>query len=213
MEMARRDAESIIYSRLEITALEPGDHLCVLCETEEEHRALLTPFLRHKLERGRKVFYITNAHSAETILGYLRDDGLEIEPYLASGQLSFSTADNTCIRGGVFDPAAMVALLRTETEQALAGGYQALCAVGGMTWVLREPPGSRELIEYEAKLEEFLPESQCLALCLYDRRHFDPAVLLDVLCAHPIVAVGTAVYDNFYYIPPAEFLGPSPLAG
>ncbi len=30
---------------------------------------------------------------------------------------------------------------------------------------------------------------------------------MDVLTTHPIAIIGTQVYDNFYYIPPAEFLG------
>ncbi len=29
-----------------IADLKPGDHLCCLYNTEEEHRAVLTPFLR-----------------------------------------------------------------------------------------------------------------------------------------------------------------------
>ena len=81
-----------------IEDLEPGDHLCCLYETEEEHRALLTPFLRQGLERGEKVLYIVDARTAEAILGYLREDGLEVEPYLESGQLSIPTADDAYIR-------------------------------------------------------------------------------------------------------------------
>ncbi len=39
-------------------------------------------------------------------------------------------------------------------------------------------------------------------------RIFDPAVLLDVLCTHPLCVVGTEVYANPYYIPPADILSP-----
>ena len=63
-----------------ITGLEPGEHLCWLYETEEEHRAVLTSFIRQGLEREEKVLYIVDAHTAETVLGYLRDDGLETDP-------------------------------------------------------------------------------------------------------------------------------------
>ncbi len=200
------------YSLQSTTDLEPGNHLCSLYETEEERRALLTPFLCQGLERGEKVLYIVDAHSAEVVLDYLRDDGLEVEPYLASGQLSILTVDDAYMREGVFDPDGMIALLRAETEQALAEGYSALRLTGEMTWTLRGLPGSERLIEYEAKLNEFLPGSKCLAICQYDRRRFDPAVLLDVLCTHPIAVVGTAVYDNSYYVPPVESLDHDPSA-
>ena len=183
-----------------IAGIEPGHHLCWLYQSQQEHRALLTPFLRRGLAQGERVIYVVDAHPAEAVLGYLRDDGLEPSPYLASGQLSILTADEAYLRDGAFDPDAMVALLRAETDRALADGYAALRVTGEMTWVLRGLPGSEALIEYESKLNEFFPGSKCLALCQYDRRRFEPGVLLDVLTTHRVAVVGTELFDNFYYV-------------
>jgi len=191
-----------------IRDLKPADHLCCLYETEEEHRALLAPYLRQGLELGEKVLYIVDAHTAETVLKYLRDDGVEVEPYLANGQLSILTPSDAYMQDGTFDPDKMINLLRTETERALAEGYSALRVTGEMTWALRGLPGSERLSEYEAKLNRFFPGSKCLALCQYDRQRFQPDMLLDVLTTHPIAVVGTEIYDNPYYIPPTDFLGP-----
>jgi PAS domain S-box-containing protein len=98
-------------------------------------------------------------------------------------------------------------LLRAGTERALAEGYTALRVCGEVAHKLQELPGARHLTEYEAALNEFLPGSQCLALCLYDWRRFEAAMLLDVLRMHPTVIVGAELYDNFYYIPPAKLVG------
>ncbi len=132
--------------------LEPGDHLCCLYQTEEEHRAVLTPFLRQGLERDEKVLYILDAHTPEAILGYLRDDGLDVEPYLSRGQLAIVTRGDSYMREGVIDPERMIELRWAETEQAVAEGYQALRVTGEMTWALRGLPASEVLIEYEARL-------------------------------------------------------------
>jgi PAS domain S-box-containing protein len=196
------------YTLRNITDLRPGDHLCCLYETEEEHRALLTPYLRQGLELGEKVLYLVDASTAETVLDYLRDDGVEVKPYLDNGQLSIRTANEAYMRDGDFNPDGMIDLLRGETERALAEGYSALRVTGEMTWALRGLPGSERLIEYEAKLNTFFPGSKCLALCQYDRRRFQPDVILDVLVTHPIAVVGTVIYDNCHYIPVAELLGP-----
>jgi len=196
------------YILRNITDLRPGDHLCCLYETEEEHRALLTPYLRQGLELGEKVLYIVDAYTAETVLDYLRYDGVEVKPYLDSGQLNILTAKDAYMRDGIFNPDGMIELLRNETERALAEGYSALRVTGEMTWALRGLPGSERLIEYEAKLNIFFPGSKCLALCQYDRRRFNPDMILDVLATHPIAVVGTVIYDNLYYMPVAEFLGP-----
>ncbi|MHC4206372.1 MAG: MEDS domain-containing protein, partial [Planctomycetota bacterium] len=46
-----------------IMKLKPGDHLCCIYENDQEHRALLTPFMRQGLERGQKIVYIVDARS------------------------------------------------------------------------------------------------------------------------------------------------------
>ena len=184
-----------------IKDLEPGAHVCFLYETEEEHRALLTQYLRHGLDRGEKVLYVADARTADVILEYLRDDGVTVEPYLTSGQLGIRTASDTYLQGGVFDPNKMIASLRRETERALTEGYKALRGTGEMTWALRGLPGSQRLMEYESKLNTFFSGGQCLGLCQYDRRYFDLAMLEQVLLTHPIVAVGAKVYD-LYHTPP-----------
>ena len=178
-----------------ITNLKPGDHVCCLYETEEEHKAVLTPFLRQGLKRAEKLLYILDTHTPETVLQYLRDDGVVVEPYLASGQLRIVTIDDTYVQDGTFGPSEMIATLRSETERALAEGYLALRVTGEMTWALRELPGSERLTEYEAKLNSFFPANKCLAMCQYDRRRFRPDILQSVLANHSIFVVGMVVYD------------------
>lgn len=115
------------------------------------------------------------------------------------------TVDDAYMRDEVFNPEGMIALLRTETERAQSEGYPTLRVTGEMTWVLQGLPGSERLIEYESKLNKFLPNSKCLAICQYDRRRLPSKVLLDMLSTHPIAVVGTEVYDNFYYVPQKNF--------
>jgi hypothetical protein len=63
-----------------------------------------------------------------------------------------------------------------------------------MSWALGRLPGTDRLVEYESRLEEFVPGSKTLAVCQYDRRRFDAELLLDVIHTHPVVVVGTEVY-------------------
>ncbi|MDY6795725.1 MAG: MEDS domain-containing protein [Actinomycetota bacterium] len=193
-----------------LSELEPGDHLCCIYGSEEEHRGVLVPFLSQGLERGEKVLYIADAHTVEEILGYIARSGLDVHRYLQSGQLSILSSDESYMKGGAFDLDGMIRLLEEETGAAISEGYAALRVSGEMSWALRGLPGSERLIDYEAKLNTFFPGSKCLALCQYDRNHFGPDILLDVLTTHPIAMVGEEVYDNFYYIPPEEFSGESP---
>jgi len=160
--------------------------------------------------KGEKVVYIVDARTAETVLGYLRDAGVEVEPYLSSGQLAILSVDEAYVASGEFDSDGMIGMLTDETEKALAEGYGALRVTGEMSWALRGLPGSERLMEHEAKLNRFFPGSKCLAICQYDRRMFEPSVLLNVLSTHPFAVLGTELFDNFYYVPPDEFLAGEP---
>lgn len=193
-----------------IKELQPGDHLSFIYETEADYRAILTPFLREGLESGDKVIYTVDARSWETVMGYLQDDGVDTDTYMQSGQLVNLEVDAVYMREGVFNPEGTIQFLRSETGKALAEGYRALRASGEMSWALRGLPGSERLIEYETKLNGFFASNQCLAICQYDRRLFSPDLLFKVMTTHPTVVISNEIYDNGYYIPPRDVLGPDP---
>ncbi len=190
-----------------ITDLKPGDYLCCLYETEQEHRAVVTSFVRHGLQQGEKVLYIADTGTAETASRYLRDDGLDVAAHLDRGQPTVLTPAEIWAQGDEFDPEATIARLQAETERALAEGYSALRVAAELTRALQTLSGREQLIEYEARLNEFFSGNQSLALCLCDHRRSDPATLLDVLRTHPTIAIGPDIYDNVYYIPPGEPMG------
>jgi signal transduction histidine kinase len=208
--MTVRDPNSELEQRL--WRLQAGDHLCCLYASDGEHRALLSPFIRQGLERHEKVLCIVDDHSADLILGYLSADGVGVKQYLQRKQLSVLGSDESYLHGGAFDPEAMIALLRSETERAVGEGYIALRVSSEMSWALKGVPGSGRIVEYEAKLNTFFPGSKCLAISQYDRRRFDPSLLLDILETHPLAVIGMEVYENFYYMPPQDFFGANPVA-
>jgi signal transduction histidine kinase len=181
--------------------LKPGDHLCCLYASEEEHRALLTPFIRHGLERREKVLCLLDDHPADQILGYLSAEGVDPCPLLRQGQLGFIASEPGCTQAGAFDPEGLITLLRSETEHAVADGYDALRIAIEMSRPVTGPPGPKHVIEGGARLNRFFSGSRCLAACQYDRRKFAPSTLLDVLLRHPLVVMGGEFYENFYYTP------------
>ncbi len=207
-------AEKPIREELElrIQQLKPGDHLCCIYESQEEWQGLIKPFIGLGLERREKIIYIVDSTTAEKVLRSLLENRLESKLYSESGQLIFLNADQAYMQEGIFDPERMISFLQEQTERAINEGYSALRITGEMSWAVRGLPGSERLIEYESKLNDFLSRSKCLAICQYDRRRFEPRVILDLLTTHPIIIIGTEFFDNFYYIPSKDFLAPDPSA-
>jgi len=94
--------------RTSMKDISPGEHLCFMYKTEEEHRNIITPFICHGLEQGEKVIYVVDAHSKQEILLYLEQEGFSTDNYITSGQLIISDASAAHLSGGEFDPDRMI---------------------------------------------------------------------------------------------------------
>lgn len=191
------NAESLIKS------LEVHDHICLIYEDEREWESTIIPFLIEGFKRDEKCVYIIDRHKSEIIKELLIREGFD--PEKLKGRFEILSEDEAYTRGGSFDPDAMIKLLEEETEKALDEGYSALRVTGEMSWILKGKPGSERLIEYEAKLNRFLPKAECLAICQYEKAAFKPEILKGVIITHPILVWAGKVYRNFYYIPPKSF--------
>ncbi|HQN19427.1 MAG TPA: MEDS domain-containing protein [Syntrophobacteraceae bacterium] len=194
-------------SLIRVEDLEPGDHVACLYQTDEERQALVETLLHCGLERREKILYIADGNAPMAVQEWFRKDRAVVQRCMQTGQLSILTDEETFMERGVFDPSRMITLLVGHAKRALRAGYSGLRVMGEMGWASRGFPGSHHLIDYEAKLNESLPESKCLLFCQYDRRLWSSALLLYVLATHPIVAAGANLCKNPYYMAHLPFLG------
>jgi signal transduction histidine kinase len=191
----------------EIEELKPQDHLCQIYSAPKEWKAATSDFLATGLRQGEKCFYILDTHTADQVRALLHEQGVDVTAAEASGQLVILHESEAYTLGGYFDPDRMIANAINITEMAITEGYHSIRVAGESSWVLHGYPGSDRLIEYEAKLNrDVFPNHPIIALCQYEWQKFDLPFLLDVICTHPAIMVGTTVYENPYYVPAAEFL-------
>jgi PAS domain S-box-containing protein len=190
-----------------LEALLPHAHLCLIYETPDEQRAAVVPFVRLGLERGERCVYVVDETTAATVLDALRNDGVDTTAAQASGALAVLTKRETYLRDGAFDPERMIAYLAESTAAARADGFAALRVTGEMTWALGDTIGADRLVEYEARLNDFLSGNECLAICQYHRSRFPAETIRDVILTHPLVIHGGGVLRNDHYLSPREFLG------
>ncbi|MDQ1033688.1 anti-anti-sigma factor [Streptomyces sp. V3I8] len=156
-----------------------GDHLCLAFTDDAEQRRVAVAYLLDGLRRGERVMYFADRSTPEQVLDWLRGAGADPAPALAKGQLTVTTAGGSYLAGGPFDPDAMVATLHQEVAGSLRAGYTGFRVSGEMGWVLRDTPGAERLGEYETKVNEVFTGRPASAICQYDARRFDPAVLHD----------------------------------
>jgi hypothetical protein len=75
-----------------------------------------------------------------------------------------------------------------------------------MEWALEDFPGVHDIVEYESRLNEILPNYDQVTVCTYDVTKFSAAVMMDILRTHPQVIIGGMLHENPYYVRPDEFL-------
>jgi PAS domain S-box-containing protein len=187
--------------------LRPHDHLCSIYESQEEQFRTAMPFVRIGLERGEKCIYIADDANIPTVRAAMYHEGIDVDHATRSNALALITKEQTYLRRGTFDPDWMFTFWQEATEQAKNEGFAALRATGETEWVMRGGPGLERWMEYESRLTHTLAESNCFALCQYNRRLFPSDLIRDVIRTHPTVIYGDTVCENFYHVPPEEFLG------
>ncbi len=187
----------------ELETLKIGEHIACIYKNKTEQRSIVVPFIRTGLKNNEKCIYIVDENTKNGIIKDFKE--FNVEEYLRTNQLELLTKEEAYLKNGYFDPDKMIELLKINEKKALDNGFAGLRVTGEMTWVLTKLPGVERLIEYEAKLNYFFPESKCIALCQYNEKKFEPEILLDIIHTHPFIIIYDTLYKNPRYQPPDEF--------
>jgi DcmR-like sensory protein len=95
----------------------------------------------------------------------------------------------------------MLRLLNDAVEAALNDGFIGLRTCGDMSWLLGEPAGSEQVVEYEMLLNQFFSGVRAMGMCQYDSRRLPPDLVDHALCAHRSVAIDGRNLANPHYSP------------
>ena len=179
--------------------IEAGDNLCSIYDDFEGQISYIVPYMDIGLKKNHKCIYITDENSIESIIDAFRIKGTGLSEYIEKGQFVFFTSNDTYLKDGYFDPDRMISLLKAMEKTALKEGFAGIRVTGEMTWVLSKLPGTERFMEYENKLDEFLPGSKATAICQYNESKFGSKILNEVIKAHSKVGINGLFYNNKFY--------------
>jgi signal transduction histidine kinase len=173
-------------------------HVCGFFDgPEDEHRTTL-PFVQEGLERKELAFHIVDPAERDNYARRLEQDGIRVAELERSGGFELRTWPDTYLRGGKFDPAAMLALLE-EVVQRRAPRFPLVRFVAHMNFPNADQKTWYEWIAYEARLNQVLAKYPDPLLCAYETRQYNGAVVLDVQRAHPAVIIGGSLQSNPFF--------------
>jgi DcmR-like sensory protein len=198
--------ESTTTVRLPGAAARRFGHVCGFFHSREEEYRVLLPLAKEGFERGEKVFQIVDPEHRPERMRRLEEVGISPAAARRPDQLEIRAWEGAYLRGGRFDKEAMLTLLEEALRGAKADGFGQTRLWANMEWALGEFPGVEELVEYETRINDFLPRYDDLVVCAYDLSRFGAGVMMDVLRTHPLVIIGGFLQENPFFVPPDELL-------
>ncbi|MBM4054933.1 MAG: PAS domain S-box protein [Planctomycetes bacterium] len=185
------------------------DHICQICDTQEEQLEIAVPFIKIGLERGEKCIYVVDYQASQVPINALQNGGIDVKNVLKAGTLSIFDKKQVYLNQGNFDPDKTIQYWQKIIASAKMEGFNALRVVSEATGLLAGNHNIEKFIEYEAMLNCYFPGIDAVAICQYNRKQLPPEVIANIIHTHPKIIYRGLVCDNFYYVPPDELLKPN----
>jgi AcrR family transcriptional regulator len=181
--------------RLAGEELDEHRHVAALVDGPDEAEELLAPFIVEGFEQGDRAFHIVDPGLLDDHVGRLRESGIDVEAAMATGQLEVQTWTDSYVRGGRFDGAAQYAFMRHVLGEGRSLGFPRTRLIGSTEWAA-DSATARELLTYEARIDEFLNTVPDVVVCTYDLTHHTARTIAEVIGAHPVAVVGGLIRKN-----------------
>ena len=188
-------------------AIKHSTHICALFDSEEQELSCLAPYFAEGLAHGEQVFTIRNAMEIDRYVERLDARmPMPLARYIDSRQFRLMSSEDSYLAQESFEADRMIGALKEVLRQTRTAGYRCVRTAGDMRWAVKSLETTDGLMEYEARVNELTPQHDCTFLCIYDQSTMSGQAMMDVLSTHPMVLMGDRVYENPYYVQPAEFL-------
>ena len=183
-----------------------GVHICQIFSDDDERQESLLKYILSGLQDGERTCCFSEKVKAPALAEFLGGYGISYEQVAAAGAFALAGTRDIYFQEDRFDPDRMLGMLTRFHDQSVDQGYPAARVIGEMTPEIQYLPGGSRLLEYESRVSLLLREHPVTAVCQYDARSFDGAMIMDVLKVHPLMVVRGSVVQNPFYIAPEEFL-------
>jgi hypothetical protein len=177
-------------------------------ETRTAQYEAARKFLEAGLARKEQCLYISEHSTPAEFTSFLESHGVNVKEAIANASLQVSSGKDLRRELGGFTPDAMIDFLAQSEKKALDQGFVALRLCADMTWLGQDNIEPVDFFLYESKLNSVLREHKIVGLCQYAMEDFKSELLIAAAETHPLLVYEDLVCDNFYYIPPEEYLKP-----
>ncbi len=184
----------------------PGVHICQIFSNDDERQESLLKFILSGLQSKERTCCFSDNATEQAIGEFLGNYGISHNEAIDSGALTLAGTRDVYFENNCFNPERMIGLLTKYYDDSVTQGYPAARVIGEMAPEVQHVSGGNRLMEYESKVSLLLRDHPVTAVCQYDARSFDGAMIMDVLKVHPLMIVRGSVVHNPFFIKPEEYL-------
>jgi len=160
-----------------------GSHFCQFYETKRDLLDLLVPYFKAGLENNEFCFWITSDPLTQENATYAMYEAVPaFDRFLTENRIEILSHEDWYLKGGKFNPKAIIKRWNIKLQQALAKGYDGMRVNGNETWL--EQADWDNFIKYERELNRSLHGQQMIVLCTYSLSKIRAASILDVAHSH-----------------------------
>jgi hypothetical protein len=182
-------------------------HVCAFFDSREQEYEVLIPFFKEAIEQGEKNIHILNPAKLAEHRSRLVEAGIDADTCEACGQLELQSWQGVYLdENGAFEKDRMLATLDAVCKEATEAGYPRVRIMGNMDWVFSDAAGGKDLLAYEAEVNEVLSENRQPAICVYDTSRLSGSMMMDLLRTHPLTLINGVVQENPFYTPASEMI-------
>ena len=152
-------------------------HACAFFHGRDEEYELLLPFSKAAAEAGERLFQVVDKQHLPERRSRLAEAGIHVAEAERKGQLEIRPWEDAYLRGKRFDQNAMLELIQEVLKRGRSSGFPMTRLWANMEWALDDLPGVHDIVEYETRLNLFLPNYDDVVVCTYDLSKFSAPVV------------------------------------
>lgn len=184
------------------------DHVCGIYDNREDQYEAACRFLKAGLNRKEQCLYIAEHQTPAEFISFLESRGVNVNAATRNGSFQVLSGEEVRLKLGGFTPQAMLSFLVQSEKNALQKGFSAFRWGADMTWLRKDDIEPVDMFSFEAELNQLLAERELVGFCQYAMDDFRSELLIAAVETHPLLVYNEVVCDNFYFIPPEEYLKP-----
>lgn len=185
------------------TGMATEKHLALFYQDREHQKRAMIPFFSECLEQDLKVLYITSDETTRWIDDFFSALTTSSEIQYKDQQIKAWTAESVYLREGNLNFESILRILQREDKRAESEGFNGLSFCLEVTHILLKLYSLSSFKTFMNALNMFLSGNNRI-LFLYQSSIIEAVSLMQILTAHPYIAVQEEFIKNPYYTAPEK---------